>query len=48
MDEEVETSEELPNGNIAARMTEHRYAIKKMDVQNGIAIHVQRHQHSIN
>ena len=30
------------------RMTEHRYAVKKMDVQNGIAVHVQRHQHSIN
>ena len=30
------------------KMTKHRYAVKKMDVQNGIAVHVQRHQHSIN
>ena len=30
------------------RVTEHRYAVKKMGVQNGIAAHVQRHQPSIN
>ena len=28
------------------RMTVHRYAVKKMDVQNGVAVHVQRCQHS--
>ena len=30
------------------RMTENRYTVKMMDVQNGTAVHVQRHQHSIN
>ena len=30
------------------RVAEHRYAVKKEDVQNGIAVHVQRFHHSIN
>ena len=29
------------------RMTEHKYAVKTGDTKNGIAVHVQRTQHSI-
>lgn len=29
------------------RLTEHRYAMKKGDEQNGIVVHIHKHQHSI-